>query len=265
MKNFNCKALFAAVIFAFGFTTFSSGLSAQDRSISVYQFRRVPDDKREEFIKRETTYWSKVAEKAVKDKTMTFWALFEKVSGYDMPNSSNFLFVNTFPNIDKAYAEVFTNVEAVAGVKIQDMETNSMSVTTSQVFLHGENWVQQKNANPEKDFNYVVMNYHNTNYQDSFVGLEKKYWEPFIKSAMDKNQTPQMAWGNAIVLAPMGDDIKATTISYDLYKTLQDALYPNWDPKVVFPAKGLGMLNKIALNRRGTAVYRVVKVVSAPE
>ena len=82
---------------------------------------------------------------------------------------------------------------------------------------------------------------------------------------MDKNQTPQMAWGNAIVLAPMGDDIKGTTISYDLYKTLQDALYPNWDPKVVFPAKGLGMLNKIALTRRGTAVYRVVKVVASPE
>src|SRR6478736_5646880 len=155
MKNFNRKALFAAVFFAFGFTTISSNLSAQDRSITVYQFRRVPDEKREEFIKRETTYWSKVAEKAVKNKTMTFWALFEKVSGYDMPNSSNFLFVNTFPNIDKI-EEVFSNVETVAGVKIQEMETNSMSVTTSQIFLHSINWVQQKTANPEKDFNYVV-------------------------------------------------------------------------------------------------------------
>jgi len=46
---------------------------------------------------------------------------------------------------------------------------------------------------------------------------------------------------------------------------LQDALYPNWDPKVVFPTKGLGMLNKLALNRRGIAVYRVVKVVSSPD
>jgi len=265
MKNSNCKAVYAAVISAFALMTISATLSAQDRSISSYQYRRVPDDKREEFIKRETTYWSKVAEKAVKDKTMTFWALFEKISGYDMPNSSNFLFINTYPDIDKAYAEVFNNPEAAAGVKMQDMETNSMSVTTSQVFLHSENWVQKANANPEKDFNFVVMNYHNSNYQDSFVGLEKKYWQPFIKTAMDKNQTPQVAWGNAIVLAPMGDNIKATTISYDLYRTLQDALYPNWDTKVVFPAKGLAMINKLALNRRGIAVYRVVKVVSAPE
>ena len=74
-------------------------LAAQDdQSITVYQYRNVPDDKIDEFIKRETTYWSKLAEKAVKDKTMTFWAVLEKVGGYDMANSSNFLFINTFLN-----------------------------------------------------------------------------------------------------------------------------------------------------------------------
>ena len=266
MKKLNYQScILVAITVAFVSIIFlPSNLSAQeDRSITTYQFRRVPDDKRDEFIKRETTYWSKVAEKAVNEKTMTFWALFEKVSGYDMPNSSNFLFINTFPNIDKVDA-VFSNVEATAGVKIQDMETNSMSVTTAQVFVHNENWVQAANANPEKDFKYVVMNYHNTDNRDSLINLEKKYWEPFIKKAMDNNQTPQKAWGNAVVLAPMGDNIKATTISYDLYSTLQDALYPKWDPKAVFPTKGLQMIGKISLNRRGTAVYRIVKVVTSP-
>ena len=33
-------------------------LKAQDRSITAYQYRHVPDDKIAEFIKRETTYWS---------------------------------------------------------------------------------------------------------------------------------------------------------------------------------------------------------------
>ena len=46
---------------------------------------------------------------------------------------------------------------------------------------------------------------------------------------------------------------------------MQYALYPNWDPKVVFPEKGLGMINKLALNRRGIAVYRMVKVVASPD
>jgi len=119
-------------------------------------------------------------------------------------------------------------------------------------------------ANPEKDFNYVVINYHNTNYPDSLINLEKKYWQPFIQKAMDKGQTPQQAWGNAVVLAPQGDNIKFTTVSYDLFKTLQDALMPNWDTKTVFPAKGLSMIDKMLLTRRGITVYRIVKVVTAP-
>jgi hypothetical protein len=231
--------------------------------ITVYQYRHVPDNNIEEFVKRETTYWSKVAEKAVANKTMTFWALLEKVGGYDLPNSSNYLFINTFPNIDKVN-EVFSNVEATAGVKMSDMETGSLSTTTSQFFLHGDGWAQDAKANPPTDFNYVVMVYHNTNYADSLINLEKKYWSPFIQKAMDKDQTTQVAWGNAVVLAPMGDNIKFTTVSYDLYKNMQDALMPVWDPKTVLPTKGLDMINKLELTRRGISVYRVVKVVATP-
>lgn len=252
--------IIAAFIFIFCFRVKSY---AQDRSITVYQYRHVPGDKIDEFIKRETTYWSRVAEKAVNDKTMTFWALLEKVGGYDLPNSSNYLFVNTFPNIDKT-GDAFSNAEATAGVKMADMETNSISTVTSEFMIHDEGWEQSAKAVPEKDFNYIVMDYHNTNYADSLIGLEKKYWAPFIKKAMDKGQTPQMGWGNAVVLAPLGDNINFTTVSYDLFKTLQDALMPNWDPKTVFPTKGLGMIGKLELNRRGIAIYRIVKVVAAP-
>src|SRR5579872_4185253 len=110
MRKFK-KLSFISCLFAIAFIfCFQLTLKAQDRSVTVYQYRHVPDDKIEEFIKRETTYWSKVADKALKDKTMTFWGIFEKVGGYDLPNSSNFLFINTFPNIDKV-GEVFGNAE----------------------------------------------------------------------------------------------------------------------------------------------------------
>ena len=145
------------------------------------------------------------------------------------------------------------------------METGSMSTTTSQLFLHSEGWVQDAKADPAKDFNYVVMVYHDTEYADSLIGLENKYWSPFIKKAMDNNQTPQMAWGNARVLAPMGENIKFTTVSYDLYKTLQEALMPTWDPKTIIPTKRLNMINKLEVSRRGISIYRVVKVVSSTE
>jgi hypothetical protein len=239
--------------------------AAPDKSVTVYQYRRVPNDKIDEFIKRETTYWSKVAQKAVDNKTMSFWALFEKVGGFDLPNSSNYLFINTYPDIDKAMS-MWSNsdAEAAAGVKMADMEDYSFTTTTSEFYLHGREWAQAAKAVPAKDFNWVEFVYHNTDYPDSLIGLEKKYWQPFIKAAMDKGQTPQVAWGNAVVLAPLGDNIKFTTVSYDLYKTLGDALMPTIDPKLVYPAKGLGMIGKIETSRRGISLYRVVKVVTTP-
>ncbi len=246
--------------------SFLTSLSAQNRDISVWQYRRVPDNKRDEFIKRETTYWAKVAESAAKQKKMTFWALLEKVGGYDLPNGSNFLFINTFPNIDDV-GDVFTNskIESTAGVKMAAMETGSMSTVTSEFYLHSENWVQHEKAVPANDFKYILMVYHNTNFQDSMINMEKNYWGPFIQKAMNANQTPQKGWGNARVLAPFGDNIKFTTVSYDLYKNLHEALYPNWDPKTIFPNKELDMINNIELNRRGISVYRIVKVVQAPQ
>lgn len=253
----------AVLILSAFFTALQTTASAQpDSAISVYQYRHVPDDKIDEFIRRETTYWSKVAEKAVKNKTMTFWALFEKIGGYDMPNSSNFLFINTFPDIDKV-GDVFAPAEKITGLPMAKIETNSLSTTTSQFFTVGTGWAQAANAVPEKDFNYVVMVYHNTNYPDSLISLENRYWSPFIKKAMDNKQTPQMAWGNAFVLSPSGDNIKFNTISYDLYKNMKDALLPKWDPKTEFPNEGLEKINGMEINRRGSAIYRVVKVVSA--
>ncbi|MFI5187947.1 MAG: hypothetical protein ACHQF0_14550 [Chitinophagales bacterium] len=257
---FQMAVIILLVTFLAGFQMNSK--AQNDRSVTVYQFRRVPSDKVDEFVKRETTYWSKVAEKAVKDKTMTFWALLEKVGGYDMPNSSNYLFINTFPDIDKV-GNVFGSAEKITGMPLAKIETNSMSTTTSEFYLHDRGWQQAANANPAKDFNYVVMIYHNTNYPDSLISLENNYWGPFVKKAMDNKQTPQMAWGNAMILSPSGDNIKATTVSYDLYKTMEDALMPQWDPKTEFPNDGLGKINAIELNRRGSVIYRVVKVVAS--
>jgi hypothetical protein len=128
--------LFTALISIFGFRM-KVQAQAPDRSISTWQFRHVPNDKIDEFIKRETTHWAKVAQDAVNKKTMSFWALFEKVGGYDLPNSSNYLFINTFPDIDKA-GDMWNDVEKIAGVKIGDMEDYSFTTVTSQFFFKGQ-------------------------------------------------------------------------------------------------------------------------------
>jgi hypothetical protein len=69
--------------------------SLQAQEITTYQYRHVDPDKAAEFIRRETTYWSKVAQKAIDNGKMSFWALLEKVGGTDMATASNYMFVNS--------------------------------------------------------------------------------------------------------------------------------------------------------------------------
>jgi hypothetical protein len=235
---------------------------APDPGITLYMYRRVPADKREEFIKRETTYWSEVARKALSKGNITFWALLEKVGGYDMENSSNFLFVNTYKNVD-AIGEVWNSATAAfPNVPMEKMETNSISTTTSMFFLRSEGWQEAAGVVADKEFKYISMVYHNASDPSALIELENKHWGPFVKSAMDKKQTTMRGWGNARVLSPSGENIRFNTVSYDLYPSLKEALMPTWDPKTVFPEAGLEEINKLEINRRGGVVYEIIKVVS---
>lgn len=236
-------------------------LSAQ--GITYYQYRKVPDSKIEEFIKRETTYWSKVAQKAIDNGHLQFWGLFEKVSGGDAQNSSNFLFINTFTDIDSAMSgNIWNPAPLFPGVAMNKIETNSLSTVTETILLKDSAWEQASKAVPEKDFKYVVINYNLTSNPDSFLVLEYKYWQPFIKKSMDAGQTHQKAWGNSLVLSPVGGKARANTVSVDLYSSLKSALMPWWSPEVQFPTEGLTALNKLSLAPRELEIYRVVKVVT---
>ena len=211
-----------------------------------------------------TTYWSEVAKKAVTKGNLTFWALLEKVGGFDMANTSNFLFINTFNDID-AVESVWSSAAVTAAfpnVPMAKIETGSLSKTTAMFFLHDEGFQQSAKAVPDKDFKYVKFNYITSSNPGNLIELEKKHWAPFIKTAMDANQTTQVGWGNARILSPLGDNIKANTISYDPYSSLKEALNTTWDPKTVFPTDGLTEINKLELNRRGESVYRIIKVVA---
>lgn len=234
----------------------------QQAQVTSYQYRQVPANKVDEFIKRETTYWSKVAQKAVDAKKMSFWALLEKVGGYDLPNSSNFLFVNTFPNIDSAWqGNTFDVTKMFPGVSYNQMETGSFSTVTSQFFFHDESWAQAQDANPAKDFNYLVMNYHLSNDAGAFIQAEKTIWKPFLQTAMEKKQTQQVAWGNAVLLSPTAGDIPFNSVSYDLFRTLQDALLTPWDPATIFP-DNLQLIGNMRKHESARVIYRIVKVVS---
>jgi hypothetical protein len=258
-KHFFSKAL-VSVILSFALLT-GHHQSVQAQDVSTFQYRHVDPDKRAEFIKRETTYWSKIAQKAIDKGNLTFWALLEKVGGANQAQSPNFLFVNVFKNIDDAN-NVWDASAAFPGIPLSKMETNSISTTTGTFFISRENWEQKAKVVPDKDFNYMRINYYNSSNPSAFIELEKKYWGPFIKTTMDNNQVTQVAWGNYGVLSPWGGDMKFNSLSIDIYPKLSNVLYPNWDSNVKFPIAELDSLQKILLAPRASDIFRVVKVVS---
>ena len=231
------------------------------QGITIFQYRQVAPDKTEEFVKRETTYWSKVARNAKDKGSLSFWALFERVDGADIANEPNYLFINTYPNMDDS-ANIWNPASLFPNVPVANIETFSMSKVRSQYFLQDKAWEQSSKTNPMKDFNYMIMVYHNSSDANGFIDMENRHWRPFIKSSMDNSQTTQVGWGNSIVLAPTGNNIRFNSVSYDLFPTLKSALLQEWKTGVKFPETGLDSLMKISKTMPDRELYRLVKAES---
>jgi hypothetical protein len=234
--------------------------TVRSQDITTYQYRHVDPSKAAEFVKRETTYWSKVARKAIDDGKMSFWALLEKVGGTEMATASNYMFVNSWPDLNADLSGVFDPSKLFPGVPMSKISTDAMSTVTGEVFVMDDGWVEAAKVDPAKDFQYVLLNYHNSSNPSEFNRLEKAHWGPFIKAAMDNNQVDQKAWGNSLVLNPTGGNMKFNCLSVDLYSNIKSALMPTWSPTVVFPNAGLDSLQKISLDPPARILYRIVKM-----
>jgi hypothetical protein len=236
----------------------STCLATSAQGITTYQYRRVPAEKSEEFLKRETTYWSKVAKKAIDKGALSFWALLERVDGAD--GDPNYLFINTYPDMDTDNGDIWNPAPLFPTIPVAKIETYSMSHVTNQFFLQDLAWEQASFTKPEKDFNYVIMVYHNSSNPNAFSEMEKRQWGPFIKSSMDNKQTAQVGWGNSVVLAPTGNNVRFNSVSFDLFPTLKSALLQEWKPDVKFPETGLDSLMKMTKAMPDREIYRIVKV-----
>jgi hypothetical protein len=257
MKSIKCLLSALAFVFALGFF-----IPVKAQQITVYQFRHVSNEDMSQYLHRETTYWSKVAEEAVENGNLTFWALLVKVGGYDIPNSPNVLLINTFNDIDNTDG-IWDASAVFPDVPMESMDTFSLSTVLHSMFVRGENYIEAEGVVPEEDMNYVTMIFHNTDSPAELIELENEHWGPFIESAMNEGKTPQKGWGNGTILSPSGPHIQATTVSYDLYSTLKDALDPAWAEDIMLPEEGLAQIGELEISRRYSNVYRIVDVVSA--
>jgi len=106
----------------------------------------------DEFLKRETTYWSKVAQKAIDGGKMTFWAVLAKVGGVNESNSPNVLFINTFPNMNADLSDVWNAAKLFPNVPMAKMDTYGMSTVIADYFLQDQGWQEIAKANRSAKF-----------------------------------------------------------------------------------------------------------------
>lgn len=241
-------------------------LPSFSQEISIWQLRRVEQSNMQEFIERETKYWSKVAEAAVEKGNLTFWGLWVKQGGFDLPNSPNVLFVNTFKDIDGAnMAEIWNPSALFPNVPMNQIETASISETQHIFFVQIDTVIHKQNPNPDEEYNFFRFIFHNTNSPGELIALEHEHWGPFIKRAIDAGQTTQVAWGNGHILAPSGPNMEANTVSFDVFPTMKDALLGGFSggTNVQFPQEGLAKINELEINRRYNNIYRRIQVVNA--
>ena len=74
---------------------------AKAQEITSHQYCRVAPADIQEYLKRETIYWQKWAEKEVTKGNLLFWGIFQKIGGVDQENAPNILIINTFKDWDK--------------------------------------------------------------------------------------------------------------------------------------------------------------------
>lgn len=246
-----------AIIVAMSFSSYA-------QEVTSYMYRHIPQDKLGEVLEKEQKYWSKAARKAIDDGQLTFWGVFVKVGGFDLPNSHNVLYINTFKDINNQ-DDIWNKMEELfPDAKPEDYETWGPDYGRGiehQLFLKASGW-QEKAGAVEDDYKIIKIVYHNTESPAAFVDTEIEHWGPFIKKQMDAGSTKQVAWGNALLLPPRGHKIPFNSVSYDIYKTMGDALVPG---ELEIPEGFWAPFDEIEAQPRMEMLYSIVATEGVEE
>jgi len=234
------------------------------QEISIYNYKKVAPNDMKEYLNRANTYWSVFAENEVKKGNLTFWAVLVRAGGnVDIQNSPNVLVITSFKDIDekvnwKGIKDLFPDV------KIEDIQTWSLSTNIARVLVRDlNNHVQGSTVDPDKDFNYVKLNFYNSKNTGKHIKFEAEKWKPLIKKAMDEGKTTMKGWGHSRVISPESGEFPYGSVSYDLFSSKGDALGNIFTESVEIPDGFFNEQIENNPNPRNTQLYRIVKVVSA--
>jgi hypothetical protein len=193
---------------------------AVNGQVSYIQYRHVPADQESKFLERETKHWSKIAESAIKKGQMLSWSLWRQVGVTSADeNAPNYVFVNTFENLDAMDPEKVwnDNMDALGDVKPEDIETNSFTVTTHEYFIQSED-------NVPGDYKYALVNYAKPTDLAAFIQENKTLWKPLHEASVSNVLNGMTYWGMSSVIYPAGNQAGFSVFTVDGFNTLNDAL-----------------------------------------
>ncbi len=247
------RAFCTAFVVSFLFASASPVLA----QVAVFQYRHVPSENIEEFIHLETTFWSAVAKKAIDDGKMEYWAMWQKVGGWNLHEGSNFLFVNVFKD-----TEALSNVSGIWDPTQVFPEMRPESIDTGRLStVHHQIFVQSVADAGEMEPKFLRINYYDVNDFERF-GEREMGWKEFVSERIANKKTDVTSWRYIQVMMPLGASIPFNAMTLDGSQTLSAALSPNWDPDTVFP--DLSETNDTRTVDR-IVTYALVKAVGGEE
>ncbi len=187
--------------------------------IAYLQYRHVPGDQIDKFVELETTHWSKVAKSAIDKGQMSSWSLWQKV-GVTTDDAPNFVFVNTFENLDQMDNNIWgDNMEALGDVKAEDIETGSFTTTTFDYYTQVEDLI-------EGDYKYAIVNYAKPTDRAAFVAENKTLWKPLHEASIANTEdgNGMTAWGISTVVYPTGNQARFSVMTWDGFNKMSDVM-----------------------------------------
>ena len=186
--------------------------------VSYLQYRVVPDDREAEFVQKETMYWAKVAEAAIKKGQMTGWSLWRKV-GVTEVGAPNYVFVNNYESFDKIN---MSNIWSEENLKTMGVSGN-MVETNSFAPVAFDYWCQTEDS-AGGDYKFAIVNYAKPTSIDGFIQENKTLWKPLHEKNMQAGGNKMTSWGMLSVVSPQGNQARFSVLTWDGFNSMADAM-----------------------------------------
>ena len=251
-----------AISLAMALLFVSVGLAQQ---VNYVQYRKVPLDKQQEFVEKETKYWAKVAKAAIDKGLMEHWSLWRKVGTTNM-DGPNYAFVNRFASLDIDQSAIWSDENIAAmGADPAEVETNSFAPT----FM--DYWFQVEAVVPGNS-KYVIVNYAMPDNRNDFITENKELWMPMHQTNISNGTMGMTSWACMSVIYPSGNNARFSVATVDGFATMKDALnYLRYQPTSELPEAFADVVSKSKMgeiNPDGfnySIIYELVHAVDKEE